>query len=136
MNMDRLVADLRTHEGFSDFPYKDSLGILTIGYGRNLTAVGISETEATVMLENDIHTAIRAAKIVCSCFAELSDRRQEVLVNMAFNMGQFKLSRFKKTLEYIEAERFVDASHEMLDSLWAQQVHGRAIDLSKWMREG
>lgn len=45
---------LQEHEGFRQFPYLDSLGIQTIGYGRNLESRGISEPEASYLLSNDI----------------------------------------------------------------------------------
>jgi len=38
-------------------PYRDSVGKLTIGVGRNLDDVGISAEEADVLLANDIAKA-------------------------------------------------------------------------------
>ena len=39
-------------------PYKDTVGKLTIGVGRNLDDVGIGEEEAEVLLRNDIKDAV------------------------------------------------------------------------------
>ncbi len=41
-----LIDLIKRHEGLSLKPYMDSRGFLTIGYGRNLDANGISKSEA------------------------------------------------------------------------------------------
>jgi len=58
MNMQRLQNTLEHHEGLRLKPYKDSVGKLTIGIGRNLDDVGISKSEALLLLQNDIDVAI------------------------------------------------------------------------------
>ena len=55
MNLAELREQLVIHEGMRLKPYKDSVGKLTIGVGRNLDDVGITEVEALELLENDIH---------------------------------------------------------------------------------
>ena len=52
--MKRLIAMLQRHEGLRLKPYKCTAGKLSIGYGRNLDDMGISEVEAMVMLRHDI----------------------------------------------------------------------------------
>ena len=54
--MDRqlLRSQLERHEGLRLKPYRDTVGKLTVGYGRNLEDVGISRDEADFMLDNDI----------------------------------------------------------------------------------
>ena len=37
------IDRIKSHEGLSLAPYTDSVGKLTIGYGRNLTDNGVSE---------------------------------------------------------------------------------------------
>ena len=56
MNYDKekLVDQLITHEGMELKVYKDSLGIETIGIGRNLVDSGVSEEEARYLCNNDI----------------------------------------------------------------------------------
>ena len=48
---------LKLHEGYRQYPYTDSLGIVTIGYGRNLESRGLTESEATYLLEQDVDQA-------------------------------------------------------------------------------
>ena len=49
-------------------------------------------------------------------------------------MGYNGVSKFTNTLKLIKDGRYQDASIEMLDSKWAQQTEGRAVDLSKIMK--
>ena len=46
-------------------------------------------------------------------------------------MGYEGVSKFKKTLEYMENGQWEFASKEMLDSKWAIQTPKRADELSK-----
>ena len=66
----------------------------------------------------------------------LSPARQLVLINMAYNLGVEGLYEFKDMWAAIEAGNFDLAAAEMLDSLWAEQVGDRDLDLAKTMREG
>lgn len=135
MNLDRLKKTLQKHEGLRMRPYKDTVGKLTIGIGRNLDDIGISEQEAFFLLDNDIQRAVDLTKRILPEFQELDDLRQEVLVNMAFNMGN-GLQEFKKMLAATIKGEYDVAANEMLSSRWAKQVGQRAIDLAKWMKEG
>ena len=49
-----MIRQLALHEGLRLKPYKCTSGALTIGYGRNLDARGITEAEAEMMLSHDI----------------------------------------------------------------------------------
>ena len=57
MDRERLEKQLRRHESYRKHAYRDSEGVLTIAYGRNLDHNGISRLEARLMLRNDIETA-------------------------------------------------------------------------------
>lgn len=83
------------------------------------------------MLENDLERAIVAAQRIFPTFDSLSDERQEVLVNMAFNLGEWRLSGFIKFRRAIIGENWVRAKREMLDSRWANQVGERARELGE-----
>jgi lysozyme len=135
MNKERLIKQLQRHEGLVLKPYRCSAGKLSIGYGRNLEDVGISKAEANMLLVNDIHKCIeQVAKLFC--FDKLNDVRQNVLINMCFNLGIYGLKKFKKFLRACELEDFTTASVEMLDSMWSKQVGIRATELSNQMRIG
>ena len=135
MNIGRLKKILIRYEGFRSKPYRDIKGKLTIGIGRNLDDVGISKDEAFYMLQNDIDRAINVLDEIIPEWVDLDDVRQEVMINMAFNLG-YKLKTFKKFLLNIKEKNFEKASEEMLNSLWAKQVGKRADELAYAMRYG
>lgn len=136
--MEMIFQMLRRHEGFSSKPYTDTVGHTTIGYGRNLDSVGITHKEADLMLETDVHVAeSELAKVLGEdVMAKLNGPRYAVLVNMMFNLGSSRFRSFKNMISAVIDEDYTKASVEMLDSKWAKQVKGRAIELSKMMRSG
>tara|TARA_B100001248_G_scaffold239629_1_gene205044 strand:+ start:25382 stop:25792 length:411 start_codon:yes stop_codon:yes gene_type:complete len=136
MNIDLLKKQLERHEGLRLKPYKCTAGKLTIGYGRNLDDVGISEEEAYSMLLNDIDRIIGEAKEIFPKFDELTENRQAVICNMLFNLGKTRFLTFKKTIWNIKHRMYHIAAQEMLNSKWARQVGKRATELAQLMREG
>jgi lysozyme len=155
-NMTELLDQLVLHEGLELLPYKDSLGIDTIGIGRNLEHRGLDEEELThlgkdisdicewgITKEQAYYLAERDIKIVekevCEahpCVLELDEIRQRVIIDMAFNMGVPRLNKFKKMWKAIEEENFEESKIQMLDSRWASQVGNRAVRLSNAMETG
>lgn len=135
--MSEILRDmLIKHEGLRLKVYNDSLGIPTIGIGRNLRDKGISEDEAYIMLDNDIkETKLELFKALPWAF-RLDENRQAVLLNMAFNMGVSGLLQFKQTLDAVESGEYKFAAARMLESKWAKQVGNRATYLSKIMETG
>lgn len=133
---DLLIKMLTEHEGFRQYPYKCTAGMLTIGIGRNLEARGISKLEAHFLLLNDIDNEIDALKARLPFFKSLDPIRQVVLVDMSFNLGIAGLLKFKNTLSLIEQGKYSAAATEMLNSRWAQQVGRRAKRLSRMMETG
>ena len=121
------------HEGKRLKPYKDTVGKLTIGYGRNLDDVGISGEEADAMLWRDIERAI-AAGLRYSWFKGLSEVRMAVVVDMIYNLGPGGFRSFVNMRAALKAHRWADASRAMLNSKWAVQVPTRAKRLAKMMR--
>jgi lysozyme len=125
----RLEEVLKRHEGLRLKPYRDTVGKLTIGIGRNLDDVGISEHEAEVLLGNDVNRAIIDCRKMFSNFKQLSSVRKEVLINMMFNMGYSTFSKFKHLKEAVENEQWKKAGYEMLNSKWYEQVGRRGREL-------
>ncbi len=137
MNLTKLEDQLIRHEGLVLDIYKDSVGIWTIGVGRNLEHVGLrSEAEARYLLRSDI-VAIRAElEKAIPWIGDLDEVRQRCLMDMAFNLGVAGLMKFEKTLRLIAQGNLSGASQEMLRSKWADQVGQRAITLSRMMATG
>ena len=127
---------LQLHEGLRLKPYTCSAGKLTIGYGRNLDDVGITQDEADALLNHDIDRSVEDARDLVTNFDQLNEVRQAVVVNMMFNLGKSRLSKFVKMLNALEHDDFDRAADEMLDSKWARQVGNRAVELAQLMRNG
>jgi lysozyme len=147
MNRALLKVSLVKHEDKRAHPYDDKtgkplkpgstlFGKLTIGVGRNLTDKGLRDDEIALILNNDIDDAVSDAMRLVPSFVRLSDARQRVLVEMAFNLGATRLARFKKFLAAIDAGDFDRAADEMLNSKWASDVGPRAPTLARLMRNG
>ena len=130
-----LIASVKTHEGLKLQVYKCPANRLTIGYGRNLDDRGISREEAEMLLLNDLETSTKEAKKF-EFYENLTSNRQDVIVEMIFNLGLTRFKKFKKTIGYINQANHSAAADEMLDSRWAKQVGQRALTLSNKFRAG
>ena len=128
-----LEESIMLHEGLRLKPYKDSVGKLTIGYGRNLDDMGISEGEAEFMLLEDITRASTAVRQF-SWARKLDHIRADVVTEMVFNMGLPRVLGFKKMIQALREDDYEEAAVQMLDSKWATQVGQRAITLADKMR--
>ena len=136
MNIDALVVELKRDEGVRNKPYKDTVGKITIGVGRNLDDVGLSNDEVESLLRNDIARVKQQLDKNLPWWTTLNDTRQRVLANMCFNLGIGGLMGFDNTLAAIKTGNYADASRRMLDSKWAKQVGARAVRLAKMMESG
>jgi len=130
-----LIDQLKTDEGFRALPYRDTQGYLTIGYGLNLDA-GITEPEAAWLLENRVNATATALVVKLPWVSSLDQARQDVLVNMAYNLGLSGLLAFKNTLSAVQDGDYTGAASGMLASKWATQVGARAQRLAQQMRTG
>lgn len=136
MNLERLRARLSLDEGRKTKPYRCTAGKLTIGVGRNLDDRGLRDSEIDLMLTNDIAEATGECRRLVRSFDQLSDVRQEVLVNMMFNLGYTRLAGFRKFLDALSRSDWTEAANQMLDSKWADDVGDRADRLATAMRKG
>ncbi len=135
--LERIKEQLVRHEGLRLKPYRCTAGKLTIGIGRNLDDCGISQTEAYVLLENDIQNCEKQLlDEIPEIYNAMDEVRKSVLLNMCFNLGIGGLLGFNNTLAYIAAGDWERAANGMLASKWAKQVGRRAIELSELMRKG
>jgi len=128
MNLDNLIIDIKENEGFSGVVYKDTLGFDTFGFG---TKLPISKKESTVLLRMRLSDKIEELSRRKPLFTQLPHNVQEILAEMAYQLGVTGLLKFKKTWLYLEEGENESASVEMLDSLWAKQTPNRAKELSE-----
>lgn len=136
MQIDKLAAQLVIDEGKRARIYTDTVGKVTGGVGRNLTDRPFSDDEIALMLKNDIATVEADLSRALPWWRSMTEARQNVLANMAFNLGISRLLGFVNMLTMMKAGRYDAAAQGMLDSTWARQVGARAIRLAAVMRSG
>lgn len=122
--MDNLISILKQREGKKKSAYKDSLGYWTIGYGRLIDArknAGLSDEEMLYLLKNDIESAKNDLSQY-DWYLSLDSVRQEVFIELVFNMGLPNLLEFVQTLKYVKAKDYNNAAIQLGKSLWAKQV--------------
>lgn len=131
-----LWDQLKLHEGHRNHLYKDTAGKLTIGVGHNIEDKGLSDAVIALILQEDIAEAVSELDRVFPQWRDLNEPRQQVLIDMMFNLGAPKLLTFHKFMAALLEQDYAKAADEMLDSKWADQVGSRAIRLSEMMRTG
>jgi len=134
LDFDAIRADLIGDEGLRSAPYRCTSGKLTIGVGRNLDDVGISQDEALYLLDNDINGAVAELDRVWPWWRDLMHPAQRALVNMMFNLGALRFGQFRKMLAALETEDYSTAAEEALNSKWAAQVGDRAERIADLFR--
>lgn len=135
---------IKRHEGLSLTPYRCSSGKLTIGWGRNLEDRGINESEAEMLLHNDIMLAQQYLGEVFPWMHKVNGPRYDALVDMVFNLGKRGFLSFKKMRFYLNAARKLEeegnkdgadkawklAAKEIVNSMYASQVGDRAREIA------
>ena len=130
-----LVEHVRRSEGLRLSAYQDTGGVWTIGYGTNLQTLQIDVETAERWLQERLDAALKQARGY-SWFSALSRPRQNVVVDMIYNLGASRFNGFRKMHAALARNDFKDAAREMLDSKWATQVKGRAVKLARIMETG
>ena len=149
MDYERIRATLARDEG-CNLQRHDVQGTDHIGYGFNLEIewsnekldfLGvededdiqeITQAQADTILDDEIKRfSEQTERIYADIWEELSPLRQEVLVNLCFNLGQAGLRKFRKMNAAIREGQYAEAAKHMLDSKAARQTGQRYIRLSR-----
>ena len=154
---ENFIEKLIKSEGLVLNVYKDTLGIDTIGIGRNLEDRGISqqelddldiptidhiyeygitEADAVYLATNDVQIVEEELVRAHPCVEQLDSVRQLIVMDMAFNMGVPRLCKFVKMWNAIHENKYDVAAKEMLDSRWSNQVKSRSTILANAMHNG
>ncbi len=113
------------------YPYADSLGKMTVGYGHLITkkedfSGGLTEAEADALLDTDIAIAITAfEKLGLTVPSDWND----FLVLMIFQLGLAGVQKFEKMLAALRVQNYSQAVKQAKDSLWARQTPFRVLDM-------
>ena len=134
-----LNAMLILDEGSRNYPYQCTAGKLTIGVGRNLDDVGLSQDEIEYLLANDmkrIRIELLQDPDIGPIYASLDEVRQMAIKNMCFNLGLFGLKKFKKMWKALAHKNYDEAAKQAIDSRWYRQVKSRGKRVVHIIRAG
>ena len=120
-----LLNELKRDEGLRYYPYRDSEGELTIGYGRCLSTHGIDDNEANYLLQNDVAYAEESVRGYFSQYDQWPTDAQHVVVACTFNLGVAGFRKFKKCIKALREQDWSTAAEELLDSLAARELPQR-----------
>ena len=151
---DKMIERVKKHEGFSEKPYTDTVGKVTIGYGRNIEDNPFSVEElcalfkgvewhskkdaedwAEMLMRSDLENVESELNASLAMWPQCTKDQQTVLIDLGFNIGIGGLLSFKGMLEAIDNEEPTIAAYELLNSKYARQTKTRAIDNARLLAE-
>ena len=147
-SVEPIFNQLSRHEGVRNKVYLDSKGIPTVGIGFNLQdpanrrilaqygitnetlKSGLSDRQIKMLFEESLKRAkLDALKFLPDLYKH-PVKVQNAVIDMAFNLGYPRLSKFKDFRNSLNQRNYKQASKDMLNSLWAKQVGKRATYLA------
>ena len=139
-DLDKVKERIKTHEGFVNYVYKDTLGKRTVGYGHLCTddenwedGKCYDNSYLNDVFEIDFMEATKQAEELIGNLV-LENKANEIILEMVFQLGKTGVSKFKKMWEALSGQDYNKAADEMLDSKWAKQTKNRPESLAKIMR--
>lgn len=143
MRIIRLETRIKEAEGLRLVPYKDILGVWTVGWGTTSWLgkkihpnMRITVELAEAMYRYHIYSAIRDASTYVNNFSYLGHIRREALVEMAYQLGGRKQRLFVNQHDAIEAEDWNRAYQETIDSKWYDQTPARCFRIADMLLHG
>jgi len=136
MDLERVLEDLKSDEGFKSSAYLDSEGLLTIGYGTLIDekrGAGITRPEGEMLLRNRLATILARLDYLRPGWRTMGGRVPDALANMAYQIGADGLHGFRKMWDALAAGDFKTAAAEALNSKWAMQTPNRAARVAAMM---
>ena len=144
MDLQQLREELTEDEGCKYEIYLDHLGYPTFGIGHLVrdndpehgeeVGTPISEDRVIEAFESDIETVLSDCNKLYSDFEDLPEEAQQIIANMMFNLGYPRYCKFKKMIQAIKDEDWLEAGNQMQDSRWYKQVTNRADRLISRMK--
>ena len=148
MNIEQCKAEIKRHEGEVLEVYEDSLGYKTLGVGHLCQpqdpeyncSIGtpVSQEVVDMYFEYDFDKHLQETIHVFGgeeAFYNLPEPIQHVLVNMCFNLGGTRLSKFRNMLRACWEHNWEEMARQMQDSRWFYQVGRRSLELQKVVLE-
>jgi len=148
MNIELCKAEIKRHEGEVLEIYEDSLGYKTLGIGHLCqpndpeyswkVGTKVSQEVVNMYYEQDFQKHYQEAVHVYGSyedFQNLPEPIQRVLVNMCFNLGGTRFSKFKNMLRACKEHNWEQMAAEMENSRWYSQVGRRSQELQRMVLE-
>lgn len=147
LTFDDIKTFITKHEGYRNKVYLDSLGIPTIGIGFNLKRPDapiilkrlgldynkiltgeqiLTDEQVKLIFQLCLKIAYTDVKNYIPSFDNLPKNIKLALIDLSFNLGYNRLSKFVKTKQHILAGDYKSAGSELMNSKWATQVGDRA----------
>jgi len=135
---------IRRHEGVRFKPYKDSLGLWTVGVG-HLIGDGktlppeydreFTQQEVDAMFDKDFEYHQAAAEKIPG-YDDLNPKGQGALTDLTFNMGPSWYKKWPKFTSFLSAGNTEGAAQSLETSKWYGQVGRRAPEVVSMLRAG
>ena len=148
MNIELCKAEIKRHEGEVLKIYEDSLGYKTLGIGHLCqpedpeyaweVGTKVSQEVVDMYYEQDFKKHYQETVHVYGSyedFQNLPEPIQRVLVNMCFNLGGTRFSKFKNMLKACKEHNWEEMARQMQDSRWYYQVGRRSQELQRMVLE-
>lgn len=147
-NDSKIIHLLNFEEGFSEKPYRDSLGYPSAGTGFKLGPAGaplsyytfkITKINSDFLLSslvNDVAAKIVKNATISPAYTMCNQARKDILLSMDYQLGEGGLDDFEKLMSAIVRGDYDAAAAEMLNSKWARQTPARAKRQAAVMRAG
>lgn len=113
------------------YPYADSLGKMTVGYGHLIKqgedySKGLTEEEADKLLSKDLANAVLQVQ---SLGLDVPEDWNDFLILMVFQLGLGGVQKFTKMLAALKMKKYSEAVRQAKDSLWARQTAFRVLNM-------
>lgn len=150
LTFDDIYSFIKNHEGVRPQVYKDTLGIPTVGIGFNMLRpdaksifkklnfnyenvlagrTSLTQEQIKDLFVECLKIAYADAKKYIPTFDSLPKNIKLGVLDLSFNLGYPRLSKFIKTKEHIMSRDYKAAAAELQKSKWATQVGDRAKSL-------
>lgn len=131
LNVEKLKASLQQHEGLRLDLYYDTVGKATIGYGHNLSAKGITQEVADLLLADDLRDVLaEAQRQTWWPYVKDNEPWARAMCELLFNLGAGGVAGFRNMLDCLKAGNGAGAGCALLNSRYATQVGKRAKDIA------
>ena len=149
MDRQRLMDEIKRHEGEVLEVYEDSLGYLTFGVGHLIkdsddehglpVGTPVSQERVDDVYDYDFDKHLEETIHLFESkggedFYSLPENIQHVLVNMTFNLGGTRFGKFNNMWKGVVSSDWEKVAVEMEDSKWFRQVGRRSVELQEMVR--